>query len=230
MRTTNALYFIFVLLLIVSCSRRSEKDYIGNYKTFYATKIELGNAVTGFLFGGRGSKPEITAKTFNDLGEISVELFEGSNGLQGEGSVVIKKAQNMSFSPTETTKKMSFDFSNFRMRNDTLVFSLENEILRLEGKKLRGAIVKNESGIYVGLDKATDIKTVNGPFDASEKDGIQFFKCLEKSKAHELGIDFFKRQEKELIGRIKNESKSNAKKILENSLAEVRKQMKSFAL
>ncbi len=179
MRTTTALCSIFILLATISCSKKSEKDYIGSYKTFYATKIELGNAVTGFLFGGRGSKPEITAKTFNDLGEISVELFEGSNGLQGEGSVVIKKAQNMSLSPSETAQKTSLDFSNFRMKHDTLVFSLENEILRLEGKKLRGAIVKNKTGIYIGLDEAVGIKMVKGPFDASGKDGVQFFRCLE---------------------------------------------------
>src|SRR5258706_9511885 len=119
MRTTKALGSIFILLATISCSKKSERDYIGSYKTFYTTKIELGNAVTGFLFGGRGSKPEITAKSFNDLGEISVELFDGNNGLQGEGSLVVKKAQNMSFSPSETIKKMSLDFSNFRMRHDT---------------------------------------------------------------------------------------------------------------
>lgn len=203
---------------------------MGSYRTFYATKIELGNAVTGLLFGGRGTKVEITAKSFNDLGEISLELFDGSNGLQGEGSLVVKKAQNMSFSPSETTKKMSFDFSNFRMKSDTLVFSVENEILRLEGKKLRGAIVKNESGIYFGLDKAFDIQTIDGPFDSSEKDGIRFYKCLEKTKAKELGINFFKAQERELLARIKNESKANTKKFLENSLNEVRKQMAQFAL
>src|SRR5260221_5638925 len=144
MRTTTALCSIFILLATISCSKKSEKDYIGSYKTFYATKIELGNAVTGFLFGRRGSKPEITAKSFNDLGEISVELFEGSNGFQGEGSVVIKKAQNMLFSPSEAAQKTSLDFSNFRMKHDTLVFSLENEILRLEGKKLKSAILKKK--------------------------------------------------------------------------------------
>jgi hypothetical protein len=226
----NILYPIFILFLIVSCAKKTEKDYIGSYKTFYATKIELANAATGFLFGGRGSKVEITAKSFNDLGEISLELFDGNKGLQGEGLLVVKKAQNMSFSPSETIKKMSFDFSNFRLRNDTLVFSLENEILRLEGKKLRGAIVKNQSGIYFGLDMAFDIQTVDGPFDSFEKDGIRFYKCLEKTKARELGIDFFKAQERELLSRIKNEPKSNTKKILENSLNEVRKQMVSFTL
>jgi hypothetical protein len=230
MEIVKTAFCAIVILVTTSCSRKSEKDYLGSYKTFYATKIELGNTVTGFLFGGRGSKPEITAKTFNDLGEISIELFEGNNGLQGEGSLVIKKAQNMSFTPSETVKKISLDFSNFRMRNDTLVFSLDNELLRLEGKKLQGAIVKNKDGVYLGLDKASGVLTVIGPFDASEKDGVQFFKCLDKTKAYELAQEFFRAQEKELLARMKNESKPNAKKVLENSLNEVRKQMASLKL
>lgn len=229
MRKIISLCSVFILLITSSCTRRSEKDYVGNYKTFYATKIELGNAVTGLLFD-RGSKPEITAKSFSDLGEISIELFEGQNGLHGEGYLVVKRAQNMSFNPIEEVKKMSLDFSNFRMKGDTLVFFIENEIWKFEGKKLKGMIVKNESGIYVGLDKVTGINIVNGPFDEPEKDGMQFLKCVEKAKAHALATEFFKKQEKELLIRIKNEPKPNAKKVLENSLSEVRKQMTSFAL
>lgn len=136
----------------------------------------------------------------------------------------------MSFNPTEEIKKLSLDFSNFRLRHDTLDFSLENEILKFEGKKLRGAIVKNESGIYFGLDNVAGINPIAGPFDASEKESIRFFKCVDKSKAQVLATEFFKKQEKELLIRIKNESKPVAKKILENSLAEVRKQMASLAM
>ncbi|MBS1508567.1 MAG: hypothetical protein JSS79_18165 [Bacteroidetes bacterium] len=116
------------------------------------------------------------------------------------------------------------------MNRDTLVFSLDNELWRLEGKKLKGMIVKNESGIFLGIDKAAGLNTVNCPFDASEKDGVKFFKCFEKSRAHELAIEFFRIQERELLAGIKNEPKTSTRKVLENSLNEVRKQMASFGL
>ncbi len=50
-----------------------------------------------------------------------------------------------------------------------------------------------------------------------------------KNPEHALVIEFFTNQERDLFARIKNESKSNTRKMLENSLSEVRKQLTSLA-
>jgi len=147
----------------------------------------------------------------------------------GEESIVIKKSQNMSFNPSESEKKMSFDLSNFRMAGDTLIFSLSNQLLSLQGKKYSGSIVKNESGVFLGFDRTNvGIDSISGPFDVKQIDGILYLKCFEKERALELGKNYFKEQERDLTNKLSVEHNGNKRIILENSIEAVRKQMSLF--
>lgn len=226
---TKTIYSVFLFLLINGCANhKTERDFVGKYKSFYCTKIALGNNVTGFLFGGRPSRP--TAKSFNDLGEITLELFEGKAGIQGEESIVIKKSENMSFSPTESATKMSFDLSNFHISGDTLIFSLSNQLLSLQGKKYTGKVIKNASGVLLGFDRVNaGLDSARGPFDVNEKDGILYLKCFDKERTLELGRSYFKKQEQDLTDKLSAEHNNNKRIILENSIDAVRKQMALFA-
>jgi hypothetical protein len=220
--------FVVIVFLFSGCaSKKTEDDFIGKYKSFYAAKIDLGNSVSGFLFGG-STKP--TAKSFNDLGEITLELSLGKDGIQGEESIVIKKSQNESFTPSETNIKMSFDLANFHISGDTLFFSLSNQLLSLQGKKYFGSVVKNKSGVLLGFDRVNvGIDSTEGPFDAGKAEGILYLKCLEKDRVIELGKNYFKEQERQLTSKLSNEHNDNKRIILKNSLEEVRRLTSLFS-
>lgn len=218
------------LLLMAGCSK-SEKDFAGTYRTFYATKVEITDAF-GEMERAFHLKPsgKTSGRSFNDLGEIKVELFVDpqKKALSGEAVFYLKTVDNTSVKPEETTKQFDLDVSNFRLNGDTLEFSLDNQLFKNTGRRIIGKIVKGGDANVLGIGKemVTFPAMATSPFFVRQLGPTVYYNCYNEEITKSKVRSFFTEQETRFVKEIESEKSPRAKQFLENSLADVRARLK----
>jgi hypothetical protein len=225
----NFLYLLFTIGLLTSCSK-TEKDFVGEYQTLYATKIEIANQFDPFMSFYSNKKREITAKTYYDLADIKLNLFidESEKRLKGELRMTRKNEEGF-LKTSVSVKDIDFDVNNLRIVNDTLIFSLDNQMLKFEGKKINGRLIKNKNGFVLGFEKGltgSNNYTEKNPLYSSTKNEIIYNKTLPKDIGRDSIFNQFYRLQIADFGQKREESKNEVdKKILLNSIKELEKRL-----
>lgn len=224
----NAFALLIISSIVLGCGK-SEKDFIGSYHSFYVTKINLpsGSNMMGMMFGVKAKQPA-DGKEFDDLGDIGIELFADQSGkeVKGEAVIVIKRVMNAGFGLKETSEKLNFDVTNLRLNGDTLVGNLENEVLRLTGKKIKLSLVKNGTMSVVGIGNDLGVKNSESrPLLVSSNADFHFFKCLDEQSVNNEERAFFEKQEKDLNTKLATEKDETKKQVIKNSLIEIKSRL-----
>ncbi|MBS1507020.1 MAG: hypothetical protein JSS79_10275 [Bacteroidetes bacterium] len=224
----NAFALLIISSIVFGC-QKSEKDFIGSYHSFYVTKVNLpnGSNMMGMMFGVK-AKQLADGQEFDDLGDIGIELFADQSGkeVKGEAVIVIKKVMNAGFGLKETSEKLNFDVTNLRLNGDTLVGNLENQVLRLTGKKIKLSLVKNGTMSVVGIGNDLGVKNSdNNPLLVSSNAGFHFFKCLDEQEVRNEERAFFEKEEKDLNTKLEIEKDETKKQIIKNSLVEIKSRL-----
>ena len=219
---------ICLIAFVLSSCGKTNKDFVGEYQTLYPAKIDLPDNFNPLMsFSHSSQKRETTAKSYCELADIKINLFidESEKILKGEAEVIFKDVEKFSFLPTVKTKEMDFDIVNIRINNDTLEFSLENQLLKLEGKKIKGRLVKTKDGDYLGFDKdltGKNLYTEKSPLFRALKDEIIFYKTITiDQKREEVMKQFYRAQIIDLTKSAQEAENSTQKKIAENSIKEL---------
>lgn len=225
----NFLYLLFTIGLLTSCSK-TEKDFVGEYQTLYATKIEIANQFDPFMSFYSNKKREITAKTYYDLADIKLNLFidESEKRLKGELRMTRKNEEGF-LKTSVSVKDIDFDVSNLRIVNDTLIFSLDNQMLKFEGKKINGRLIKNKKEFILGFEKGltgSNNYTEKNPLYNSTRNEIIYNRTLSSDINRDSVFKQFYRLQITDFGQKREDSKKEVdKKILENSIKELEKRL-----
>ncbi|MCX8489986.1 MAG: hypothetical protein ORN54_02860 [Cyclobacteriaceae bacterium] len=225
----NFLYLLFTIGLLTSCSK-TEKDFVGEYQTLYTTKIEIANQFDPFMSFYSNKKREITAKTYYDLADIKLNLFidESEKRLKGELRMTRKNEEGF-LKTSVSVKDIDFDVSNLRIVNDTLIFSLDNQILKFEGKKINGRLIKNNKEFILGFEKGltgSNNYTEKNPLYSSTRNEIIYNRTLSSDINRDSVFKQFYRLQITDFGQKREDSKKEVdKKILENSIKELEKRL-----
>lgn len=158
--------YIFLLALTLLGCAKTKNDFIGKYQTKYTSKVRVV-----------GSYPE---KDYYDLCLYQIELFEGQekSAIQGTGSIVVKSLGKDGFIIGRENETGNFDLTDIRVNNDTLEFSIENQLLKFQGKKLNGQIIKTNDFTVIGLDEhlTSEDASNKNPHFLLNKNGLTYYK------------------------------------------------------
>jgi|GEM_PF-5907307 len=227
MKNNSIIFACLTMLLTWSCTK-SDKDFVGKYTTYYATKIEIPDNIN-LITLRRGDKPKTTttAKAFHDLGEIQIDLFQDQEKkiISGEAYLVRKVVIPAMFGATrEHSEKIALDISNIRMNNDTLECTLDNQILKLQSKKITLRIVKRDNTTVIGISQEAPINNnilQENPFFNSNKAGFAYFNVFDIPIMQSKFRDFYQNQIKTTTSLMQQETDPLKKMKLANSLKEL---------
>jgi len=225
----NFLCLFFTISLLTSCKKK-EKDFVGEYQTLYTTKIEVANQFDPFMLFYNSKKIEITAKTYYDLADIKLNLFidESEKRLKGELRMT-RKTEGTLLKTSVSIKDIDFDVSNLRIVNDTLIFSLDNQILKYEGKKINGRLIKNRKEFVLGFEEGltgSNNYTEKNPLYNSTRNEIIYCRTLSSDISRDSVFKQFYRLQIADLRQKREDSKNKVdKKVLENSIKELEKRL-----
>ncbi len=220
--------FSSILAFVISCSP-SEKDFVGEYATLYSAKVTDASELD--LFASMYSrKTKSSVKVYSDLCDIKLTLFvdESTKQLKGELRMT-EMAESGMFGISTTAETVDFDVINFRIINDTLHFSIDNQILRLKEKKVSGRLVKNGDEVVLGFEESltgwTDEANTNPLFVSKHKDFI-FHKALSGTVTRDSVVrQHYRAQIKEMGDKVGKLQDEREKMIMKNSIDALKKKL-----
>jgi hypothetical protein len=212
----------------MSCSP-TESDFVGEYHTLYSAKIEIANQVDFFSYG-YGKKRKTTAKAYHDLGDIKLTLFMDESAKQLGGELRMSEVVKKGFFGTSTSlENVDFDVNNFRIVNDTLIFSLENQILKLEQRKIGGRLIKNGNQVFIGLEKnltGWSKEAETNPLYCSIQKDLIYHRVLTGRLIRDSVVrEFYGLQILEMTKQFNQSQNDTEQTILQNSIDELKKRL-----
>jgi hypothetical protein len=215
--------------LLFSCSS-SDNDFVGKYNTFYCSYVELANESNPFLL--RNGKQGVTAKKFYNLNPVELEIFidEADKKLKGEGVIRYTRAENFSLKPSLIREKMNVELSNFRIQNDTLWFSLTNDLLKMGGRNYKGYIVKNGEQSFVGLEKefsGTNRYSEKSPFFKASSKVMYTYLASDKEEVSLLK-SFYELQKTDLEQLLQEDNSKFDEAVIKNSILHLEGKLKQI--
>lgn len=142
--------FVFALTILCSCAK-TEKDFIGDYKTLKCEKLMLNNDIIRALTAHYSGEIENENKVFYELSPLTIKIFNSAST-----NTISGLAESISFYTSLAKihkEKLDFDLVNIRIDKDTLRFQLTNEITESKGIKINGFLFKEKEKTILGIDK-----------------------------------------------------------------------------
>ncbi|HEX8546414.1 MAG TPA: hypothetical protein VF691_05590 [Cytophagaceae bacterium] len=213
-----------IIVLLCSC-KKTEKDFTGKYQILYPDEVKLASEFRGMSMFYRTPERH-TARKYYELLPVTLNFFvdESDKRLKGEAEISQINVIDFSYKPKASKRKSDFDIVNIRMENDTLGFQIENQLLKLSGKKIKGQIFKKDDDTFIGLEvDALGLNdfTEKNPLFSSKNGDMVYYKALApgndgeiKKKFYQIVLDDFK----DKLAKSKNESDSI---YFENSIKEI---------
>lgn len=213
------IWFFLFLFLGISCSK-SESDFIGNYKFKYCRSLNFTNVGMYSFFLGPSKKENTEAKKVNLLGNGECKIFKDASTkqLNGEFHFTNMKVDSRTSSYLETDD-YTFNLKNLRLENDTLVFSVSNQMTELMGKSFKGVIYEENGVNCFGIEEEFFGKSdcdKNNPWFLNRKNGLVSFQTsIDNSEE----TKFYSQQTNHLNEELKrNDIEKREQRILQNSI------------
>lgn len=222
--TFTQIITVFFLLFFYSC-KKSEKDFIGKYQTLYPAEVKLSSSFNYSMLYNSNQKH--TAHRYYELLPVKLNIFEDESDkkLKGEVEIIFLNEHNFSLNPTASKDKMDFDIVNFRMEKDTLHFQIENQMLKLSGKKIKGLLVNDGKKSVIGLETDSfgfNDYSIKNPFFIKRSDDMIYYKVVTSDSVNILKKNFYDNQIKDYEIK-RTESKNYHDSIyFENSIEKVK--------
>ena len=160
MKRINKLLNIACLLFILTSCSKSNKDFVGEYKSQFVADVIVENAKSYSASKGEVEFP--TGFRTPDLATIEVKLYidESTDKLSGQGTLNIPYLSESIFGNTPKRAKKNFDIIGEHIVNDTLFFSIQ---LVSSSKRIDAYLIKDGDKSFIGLDKIYTSKIAQGP-------------------------------------------------------------------
>lgn len=216
---------IFIPLFIIGCTK-TEEDFVGSYKTLHTTKVRSGSSGFFSFYSKRPARN--TTASYLELRDVEINIFKDGESLKGEAEISSSKAD--AFDPNTSVKKVGFDLVNFRLENDTLRFTFENQALKLMGKKVKGLIYGQQGSTIIGIDNELttekNYKTPNPLYISSNKEFNFYHVISTENPKSAITEKFYNLQIENYNKQLKETSDKETKQILENSIKEIEERLK----
>jgi hypothetical protein len=160
MKRINRIIQIACLTLIVTSCSKSNKDFVGEYKTQFAADVVVENAKSYLASKGEVEFP--TGFRAPDLTTIELKLYidESTDKLSGQGTLNIPYLFESILGNSPKRTKKNFDVIGEHIVNDTLYFSMQ---LVSSSKRIDAYLIKDGDKSFIGLDKSYTSKIAQGP-------------------------------------------------------------------
>ena len=160
MKTIKILISLLATTLILWSCSKSNKDYVGVYKTQFVMDVKVPNTQT--FWASKGFVESPTGFNAVDLGTIQVEFMidESTKLLNGNGRINIPVAQQMGYS--NITKRITVDFDAIapNIKNDTLFFLIQSVSSKV---RIEAYLIIEDDKTYFGMKKKNCSSKANGP-------------------------------------------------------------------
>lgn len=159
MKLVRIIHIASISIAISACSK-SNKDFVGEYKTQYTEDVIVKNA--SFYSPSRGEVEYPTGFKTTDLTTLELKFFidESTNKLSGQGTMDIPLVIETGFRNIPKRTNKNFDIIGEHIVNDTLYFTIQPVS---STKRIEAYLVKDGSKTFLGLDKNFTSKMTNGP-------------------------------------------------------------------
>lgn len=159
MKLVRIIYIASISIAISACSK-SNKDFVGEYKTQYTEDVIVKNA--SFYSPSRGEVEYPTGFKTTDLTTLELKFFidESTNKLSGQGTMNIPLVIETGFRNIPKRTNKDFDIIGEHIVNDTLYFTIQ---LVSVDTRVDAYLFKDGSKSYLGIDKKFSSKIANGP-------------------------------------------------------------------
>lgn len=157
--TKPFIYLLAISIILTSCSK-SNKDYVGEYKSQFTVDVKAENTQT--FWASRGFVESPTGFNAVDLGSIYLNLVlnESTNTLTGNGGLNIPVVQPTGYSTSKQRVRRNFDVIAPNIKNDTLFFSIQP---LSSNSRMNAYLIKDGDKVFLGLDKSMCSTKANGP-------------------------------------------------------------------
>lgn len=137
----TVLLSFFALIVLASCSK-SEDDFVGEYKFYTVSYVNVEDTYKPGLLSLLNEAMEFYA-----FDPVEVSVFTENGKLKGEVRVV----RTMEGVGSKVARdKVSFDLKNFRVQNDTLLFSISNAFYQ---RSYKGFLIEENGRFNIGVEK-----------------------------------------------------------------------------
>jgi len=160
MKNSKILISLLGLTIILASCSKSNKDYVGEYKTQFTVDVKAENTQT--FWASKGFVEIPTGFNAVDLGSIYLNLVlnESTNTLTGNGGLNIPVVQSMGYSTSKQRVRRNFDVIAPNIKNDTLFFSIQP---LSSNNRMNAYLIKDGDQVFLGLDKSMCSTKANGP-------------------------------------------------------------------